>query len=290
MTRARFVMMERAHAQTSALPRPRFPARFRLRRLDASHGGDNVARRRHAAVVVRLGVQGRARERLAARSSISRPTQIAAKSTELLALAVAGAQPGASRRLHHLLDDGADGAPLHQGRHDQPRLLRAVPAVVGEEAARRVRRRRRLGQPGQRRSAGAVRRRRRSRCGRTTATSGAASDDADCKPDGTETQTLPTKCWTQGEPPAAAATAKKYKLPTGTWLSTKSIKQHITTSTPRWCSASTSSTRRGTTACRRCRSPRTICKMGIVRMPERRRRDREPQAARGTRHPYRRLG
>lgn len=54
------------------------------------------------------------------------------------------------------------------------------------------------------------------------------TDDADCKPDGSETQSLPTKCWTQGEPPAAAATATKNKLPSGSWLSTKSIKQHIT--------------------------------------------------------------
>ncbi|HXU73033.1 MAG TPA: C1 family peptidase [Polyangia bacterium] len=53
------------------------------------------------------------------------------------------------------------------------------------------------------------------------------SDDADCKPDGTETQTLPTKCWTQGDPPAAATTAKKYKLPSGSWLRTTSIKSHI---------------------------------------------------------------
>ena len=54
------------------------------------------------------------------------------------------------------------------------------------------------------------------------------TDDPDCKPDGSETQTLPTKCWTQGEPPAAAASATKYKLPSGAWLSSKSIKQHIT--------------------------------------------------------------
>jgi len=54
------------------------------------------------------------------------------------------------------------------------------------------------------------------------------SDDADCNPDGTETQSLPTKCWTQGEPPAAAATATKYKLPSGSYLRTTSIKDHIT--------------------------------------------------------------
>jgi C1A family cysteine protease len=54
------------------------------------------------------------------------------------------------------------------------------------------------------------------------------ANDPDCKNDGSEDQTLPTKCWTQGEPPAAAATATKYKLPSGSWLSTRSIKQHIT--------------------------------------------------------------
>ena len=54
------------------------------------------------------------------------------------------------------------------------------------------------------------------------------ADDADCKVTGDESQTLPTKCWTQGEPPAAASSAKKFKLPSGSWLSTKSIKQHIT--------------------------------------------------------------
>jgi hypothetical protein len=54
------------------------------------------------------------------------------------------------------------------------------------------------------------------------------SDDPDCKPDGTETQTLPTKCWTQGDPPQAAVDAQKYKLPEGRWLSTRSIKQHMT--------------------------------------------------------------
>lgn len=54
------------------------------------------------------------------------------------------------------------------------------------------------------------------------------SDDPACKPDGSETQTLPTRCWTQGDPPAAAQSAKKWTLPSGRWLSTQSIKQHIT--------------------------------------------------------------
>jgi C1A family cysteine protease len=54
------------------------------------------------------------------------------------------------------------------------------------------------------------------------------SDDADCNPNGSESQTLPTKCWTQGEPPAAAASATRYRLAQGSWLSTKSIKAHVT--------------------------------------------------------------
>jgi C1A family cysteine protease len=37
----------------------------------------------------------------------------------------------------------------------------------------------------------------------------------------------PTKCWTNGEPPAAAATAQKFKLPSSRWLNVNSIKAHI---------------------------------------------------------------
>jgi Proprotein convertase P-domain/Papain family cysteine protease len=39
---------------------------------------------------------------------------------------------------------------------------------------------------------------------------------------------LPTKCYTNGEPPAAAATAKKYKLPSVQFINTNSIKAHMT--------------------------------------------------------------
>ena len=38
---------------------------------------------------------------------------------------------------------------------------------------------------------------------------------------------LPTKCYTNGDPPAAARTATKYKLPAGRWVSTSSIKSVI---------------------------------------------------------------
>lgn len=55
-----------------------------------------------------------------------------------------------------------------------------------------------------------------------------AANDPDCKPDGTETQQLPTKCWTQGDPPDAAKTATKYFLPEGEYLNTTDIKAHIT--------------------------------------------------------------
>jgi len=55
-----------------------------------------------------------------------------------------------------------------------------------------------------------------------------ATDDPDCKPDGTETQQLPTKCWTQGDPSAAAQAAKKYTLPQGQFINTTDIKAHIT--------------------------------------------------------------
>lgn len=38
----------------------------------------------------------------------------------------------------------------------------------------------------------------------------------------------PTRCYTNGEPPAAAATATKYKLPSVQYLNTNSIKAHMT--------------------------------------------------------------
>ncbi len=55
-----------------------------------------------------------------------------------------------------------------------------------------------------------------------------AANDPQCVPDGTETQQLPTKCWTQGDPSAAAQMANKYFLPEGQYLNTTDIKAHIT--------------------------------------------------------------
>lgn len=52
-----------------------------------------------------------------------------------------------------------------------------------------------------------------------------ASDDAAC----TGGENLPTKCYTNGEPPQAAVDGVKHKLPRGRWLSTGSIKAHLTT-------------------------------------------------------------
>jgi C1A family cysteine protease len=55
-----------------------------------------------------------------------------------------------------------------------------------------------------------------------------AADDPQCTPDGSETQELPTKCWTEGDPTAAMKAAKMYTLPTGEFLNTTDIKAHIT--------------------------------------------------------------
>jgi C1A family cysteine protease len=55
-----------------------------------------------------------------------------------------------------------------------------------------------------------------------------AADDPMCVPDGTETQVLPAKCWTQGDPSDMAKAAKKYTLPRGKFLNTTDIKAHIT--------------------------------------------------------------
>jgi C1A family cysteine protease len=55
-----------------------------------------------------------------------------------------------------------------------------------------------------------------------------AADDPDCMPDGSETQQLPAKCWTQGDPPELAKTAMKYTLPAGKFINTTDIKAHIT--------------------------------------------------------------
>ncbi|HEY0253450.1 MAG TPA: C1 family peptidase [Kofleriaceae bacterium] len=55
-----------------------------------------------------------------------------------------------------------------------------------------------------------------------------AANDADCAPDGSETQQLPAKCWTQGDPTDEMKAAKKYTLPAGKFINTKDIKAHIT--------------------------------------------------------------
>ncbi len=54
-----------------------------------------------------------------------------------------------------------------------------------------------------------------------------AANDAEC----TGGENLPTKCYTNGEPPAAAAGAQKYRLPSKRWMSSSqaSIKNHLTT-------------------------------------------------------------
>lgn len=52
-----------------------------------------------------------------------------------------------------------------------------------------------------------------------------SADDPDC--DGGEN--LPTKCYTNGEPPQRALDAQKYKLPSSRWINTNSIKAHLTT-------------------------------------------------------------
>jgi hypothetical protein len=51
-----------------------------------------------------------------------------------------------------------------------------------------------------------------------------ATDDAAC----TGGENLPTRCYTNGEPPPAAVDGEKYTLPRGRWLSTGSIKAHLT--------------------------------------------------------------
>ncbi len=56
-----------------------------------------------------------------------------------------------------------------------------------------------------------------------------AANDAQCVPDGSETQALPSKCWTQGDPSDAAKAATKYFLPAGKFINTTDIKAHITT-------------------------------------------------------------
>jgi hypothetical protein len=52
-----------------------------------------------------------------------------------------------------------------------------------------------------------------------------ASNDAAC----TGGENHPTKCYTNGEPPATATAADKFKLPSSRWLNVNSIKAHLTT-------------------------------------------------------------
>lgn len=51
-----------------------------------------------------------------------------------------------------------------------------------------------------------------------------AANDPECG----EGEDKPTKCYTNGEPPASIAQATKYKLPSKRWINTNSIKAHIT--------------------------------------------------------------
>ena len=51
-----------------------------------------------------------------------------------------------------------------------------------------------------------------------------AANDAEC----TGGENLPTKCYTNGEPPASVAAAVKFKLPQTRWVNTNSIKAHLT--------------------------------------------------------------
>ncbi|MBS1119971.1 MAG: Serine protease, subtilase family, partial [Deltaproteobacteria bacterium] len=52
-----------------------------------------------------------------------------------------------------------------------------------------------------------------------------AANDAEC----TGGENLPTKCYTNGEPPASIAQARKFKLPSSRFINTNSIKAHLST-------------------------------------------------------------
>jgi hypothetical protein len=52
-----------------------------------------------------------------------------------------------------------------------------------------------------------------------------ATNDPAC----TGGENLPTKCYTNGEPPQSALDAQKFKLPSSRWINTNSIKAHLTT-------------------------------------------------------------
>ncbi len=51
------------------------------------------------------------------------------------------------------------------------------------------------------------------------------ANDAECTT--SDGENLPTKCYTNGEPPASVETARKFKLPASRWINNNSIKSHI---------------------------------------------------------------
>jgi C1A family cysteine protease len=54
------------------------------------------------------------------------------------------------------------------------------------------------------------------------------ANDPACNSTGAEDQTLPMKCWTQGDPPPSVQQAQKYFLPHGRFINTTDIKAHMT--------------------------------------------------------------
>ena len=52
-----------------------------------------------------------------------------------------------------------------------------------------------------------------------------SANDPECKDDDADGQ--PTKCYTNGEPPASARTAQKFKLPAGRYVSTRDLKDRL---------------------------------------------------------------
>ncbi len=56
-----------------------------------------------------------------------------------------------------------------------------------------------------------------------------AANDPECAGAENEKDNLPTKCYTNGEPPATVSMAAKFKLPSSRWINTNSIKANITT-------------------------------------------------------------
>ena len=55
------------------------------------------------------------------------------------------------------------------------------------------------------------------------------TNDPDCDPPGDDDDNLPTKCYTNGDPPAAAMAASRWHLPRGRWINSRgnSIKSHM---------------------------------------------------------------